>query len=67
MTDRGEAYIMMEKTVAAKPQKSCLFFKSLKAKTETKATVVNIARMKKRRPNSFPFSFLGAYIRKINT
>lgn len=59
MIDRGEAYMMMEKMVAAKPQKSFLEL-SCKANRDTKATVAKIASTRVRRPRILLFSFLGA-------
>lgn len=66
ITDRGEAYITIEKIVAARPQRIFLLF-PWRAKRETKTTTANILRTETRSPKIFAFSFLGANIRKINT
>ena len=66
MIERGEAYMTMEKIVAARPQKSFLAL-PCKAKRETKATVANTARTKAKRPNILAFSLFGANIMNINT
>jgi len=64
--DRGEAYMMMENMVAAKPQKSFLPL-PCRAKRETKATAANTASTNVRSPKILPFSFLGAYMMKSTT
>lgn len=66
MTDRGEAYIRMEKNVEAYPQKKFLCF-SRRAKLETNATTENTTRTKMRRARVLRFSFLGAKMRKMIT
>lgn len=66
MMDRGEAYMMIEKMVAAKPQKSFLVF-PWRANRETKATTAKMKSTSVKRPRILLFSFLGAYKMKINT
>ena len=57
---------MMEKIVAARPQKS---FRGLwsKTKSETKATMANTVRTKANRPRILAFSLFGANMMKIKT
>ncbi|EFH69410.1 predicted protein [Arabidopsis lyrata subsp. lyrata] len=57
--ESGEAYMMMEKTVAAIPQKSFLEF-PWRAERETRATVANTAKTQVKIPKIFAFSFFGA-------
>lgn len=66
MIDRGEAYMIMEKTVAALPQKS---FRTCpwSAKRETNTTAEKTVSTKVRIAKILLFSFLGAYMRKITT
>ena len=61
MMESGEPYMMMEKTEAAKPQKSFLILPS-NAKTDTNATAVKAPIANPNKPPIFPFSFFGAYI-----
>lgn len=60
MMESGEPYMMMEKTEAAKPQKSFLILPS-NAKTDTKATAVKAPIANANKPPIFPFSFFPAY------
>lgn len=66
MIERGEAYMTMEKIVAARPQKSFLPL-PCKAKRETRATVTNTVTTKAKRPNILSFSFFGANIMNTDT
>lgn len=66
MMDNGEAYMMMENTVAAQPQKSFLEL-PWRTNTDIKATVENTATTKAKSPRILAFSFLGAKRRKMNT
>lgn len=66
MIERGEAYMTMEKIVAARPQRSFLPL-PCKAKRETRATVTNTVTTKAKRPNILSFSFFGANIMNTNT
>lgn len=66
MIVKGEPYIMMEKTVAAIPQKSFLAL-PWRAKRETNTTVAKTASTIDSSPRILPFSFFGANMRKINT
>jgi hypothetical protein len=69
ITDSGEAYMMMENMVAAKPQKSFLPL-PCRAKRDTKATKAtapNTESTNVRSPNILAFSFLGAYMMKNTT
>ena len=66
MIDRGEPYMIMEKIVAARPQKSFLLL-PWRAKMEMKTTVAKTERTKVRSPRILAFSFLGANMRKITT
>jgi len=59
MMERGEPYMMIEKTLAATPQKTFLIF-PWRAKTEARATAAKSERMSARRPPILSFSFLGA-------
>lgn len=59
MMESGEAYMMIEKTVAARPQKSFLEF-PWRAKRETRATVANTVKTQVKMPKILAFSFLGA-------
>lgn len=66
MMDRGDPYIMIEKMVAAIPQKSFLLF-PCKASMETSATAAKTARTNRRSADIFFFSFFGANAMKIST
>lgn len=66
MMDRGDAYMMMEKMVAAKPQKSFLPW-PCKAKRETKTTTPNTESTKMNRPSILALSFLIEYAMKMST
>lgn len=66
MIDRGDAYMMMEKMVAAKPQNSFLMW-PWRAKRDTKAAAEKTVRTKARSPRILAFSFLGAKMMKIRT
>ena len=59
MIESGEAYMMMENTVAAIPQKSFLPL-PWRAKRETRATVANTAKTAAKIAKILAFSFLGA-------
>lgn len=64
--DKGDPYIMIEKMVAATPQKSFLLF-PCKASMETKATAAKTVRTNSRSAEIFLFSFFGANAMKITT
>lgn len=66
MIDRGEAYMMMEKMVAARPQKSFLGL-PWRARSDTRATAPNTVSTKVRSPRIFAFSLFGAKMIKSNT
>ena len=66
MIDRGEPYMIMEKTAVAKPQKSFLVL-PCKARREIKATAAKKVSTNAKRPKILVFSFFGAYTMKINT
>lgn len=66
MIERGEAYMIIEKMVAAKPQKIFLAL-PWKAKRDTKATAAKTVRTSMKSPKIFAFSFFGAKSRKIKT
>ena len=66
MTDRGEAYITMEKREAARPQKSFRLLPWM-AKMENSATAAKTARTDVRSPVILPLSFCGVNARKIIT
>lgn len=66
MIDRGEPYIIMERIVAAIPQKSFLVL-PCNASKETKATVANTRRDKMKIAPIFFFAFFGANVRNIAT
>lgn len=59
MIDKGEAYMQMEKTVAAVPHKSFREF-PWRASMETRATPANTEQTIARRPNIRYLNFLGA-------
>ena len=59
MMDKGEPYMMMEKMVAAKPQKSFLPW-PCKAKRETKTTTPKTVSTNVNSPSILVFSFLPA-------
>lgn len=66
MMERGEAYMQMEKMVAARPHKS-LRFCPWRARRETRTTAEKANRTKARRTRIRLFSLLGAKRRKITT
>lgn len=66
MIVKGEAYMMMEKIVEARPQNNFLVW-PWRASSEISTTAANTARTKVRSAKIFPFSFLGANMRKIST
>lgn len=66
MIVRGEAYMAMEKIVAAKPHNSFLLW-PWRANRETDTTAANTVRTRTRREKIFAFSFLGENMRKIST
>lgn len=66
MIVKGEAYMMMEKIVEARPQNNFLVW-LWRASSEMSTTAANTARTKVRSAKIFPFSFLGANMRKIST
>ena len=66
MIDRGEPYMIMEKTAVANPQKSFLVL-PCKARREIKATAAKKVSTNAKRPKILVFSFFGAYTMKINT
>lgn len=66
MTDKGEAYMTMQKMVATRPHRSFLSSPCTMNK-ETKATVAITEITKARRPKILAFSFFEAYTVKIST
>lgn len=66
MIVRGEAYMVMEKIVAAKPQNNFLPW-PWRANKETNTTAANTVMTRTRMEKIFVFSFLGAKMRKIST
>ena len=66
MIVRGEAYMVMEKIVAAKPQNYFLLW-PWRTTRETNATAANAVMTRTRMEKIFVFSFLGAKLRKIST
>lgn len=66
MIVRGEPYMMMEKTVAAMPQKSFLAL-PWRARRETRTTIAKTVRTRVNSPRILVFSFFGANKMKINT
>lgn len=66
MMDKGEAYMQMEKMVAAKPQKSFLFW-PWSGMREMITTMAKTESANVRSATIFNFSFLGAYTRKMVT
>ena len=59
MIERGEAYMIIEKMVAARPQKSFLSL-PFKAKREIRATAEKTVSTKVKSPRILAFSFFGA-------
>lgn len=66
MIDRGDPYMIMEKTAAAKPQKSFLAL-PCKARREIKTTAAKKVSTNAKSPKILVLSFFGAYTMKINT
>lgn len=64
MTERGEAYMIVEKRAAATPQKNFLVL-PCSARRETEAMAENTVIIRAKSPKTFVLSFFGAYIRKI--
>lgn len=66
MIERGDAYMMMEKMVAARPQNNFLVL-PWRAKRETKATAAKTESTSERSPMILAFSIFGAKMIKIIT
>lgn len=66
MMDRGDPYIMIEKMVAAIPQKSFLLL-PCKPSMETRATAAKTVRTNRKSAEIFFFSLVGANAMKIST
>lgn len=62
----GEAYIAIEKIVAAKPQNNFLLW-PWRANRETNTTAANTVMARTKMEKIFTFSFFGANTRKIST